>query len=133
MFVLTDGTVWNIAAVFAGAVFIFRDYAQKEAGNKLVLITMVVAAAISYLLASPFIAFASMLSFVVSEFVDYLVFTFAKCDFRKRVILSSLVSVPVDTFIFLTMIQNFSTLSFIVMIVSKLTAISIIAVRKTAL
>ena len=119
-FVLYDGTIWSIGSILAGAVFVARDYAQREVGHKIVLVLMVAAGAISYLMASPFVALASISAFAISEVGDYLVFTFKKGSFKQKVIWSSLIGVPIDTVVFLAIISHLSMFSFIVMCLSKL-------------
>lgn len=128
--ILSDGTIWSIGSVIAGAVFVARDYAQREVGHRLVVVLMFAAAGISYLMANPFVALASVMAFGVSEVIDYLVYTISRLGFKKRVILSSLLSVPVDTFVFLHVIDSISMVSFITMTLSKLVVIAFLF-RKT--
>lgn len=117
--ILFDGTIWSVGSIMAGLVFVARDYAQREVGHKVLVLT-VAAGLISYFMASPFVALASVTAFAVSELSDYFVFTWYKAPFRKKVIMSSMVSVPVDTIVFLSIISSFSTFSFVVMCLSKL-------------
>jgi len=123
-FELYDGTIWSIGSVIAGLVFIARDYAQKEVGHKIVLMLMVVAGVLSYLMADPFVALASVTAFTISEISDYIVYTKHKGDFNKRVVVSSLVSVPIDTAVFLAIISHLSVFSFVVMCASKLVVVA---------
>ena len=76
------------------------------------------------LLADPFVAIASITAFSISEISDYIVYSKYKSDFNKRVIVSSLVSVPIDTAVFLAIISHLSALSFIVMCISKLLVVA---------
>lgn len=128
--ILYDGTMWSVGSVLAGAVFVVRDYAQKELGHKLIFIPMIAAAVLSYLMASPFVAFASLLAFSASEVCDYLAFTFKKGSFKSKVILSSVVSIPVDTAIFLFVISHLSWFSFVIMCLSKVIVLSYLVVKK---
>lgn len=128
--ILYDGTMWSVGSILAGLVFVVRDYAQKEVGHKYILILMVIAAAISYLMASPFVAIASLIAFSASEVCDYLAFTFKKGSFKSKVIASSLVSIPVDTVIFLMVISHLSWFSFVVMCASKTAVLSYLVVKK---
>jgi uncharacterized PurR-regulated membrane protein YhhQ (DUF165 family) len=118
--VLFDGTIFTIGSVIAGLVFVARDFAQREVGHKVVLLLMAAAGLLSYLLADPFVAIASITAFAISELSDYIVYSKYKGDFNKRVVVSSLVSVPIDTAVFLAIISHLSALSFAVMCVSKL-------------
>ena len=122
--VLFDGTIFTVGSVIAGLVFIARDFAQREVGHKVVLLLMAAAGLLSYLLADPFVAIASIVAFAISEISDYIVYSKYKGDFNKRVIVSSLVSVPIDTAVFLAIISHLSALSFAVMCVSKLLVVA---------
>ena len=122
--VLFDGTIFTIGSVIAGLVFVARDYAQREVGHKAVLALMLAAGVLSYLLADPFVAIASIAAFAISELSDYIVYSKYKGDFNKRVIFSSLVSVPIDTTVFLAIISHLSALSFAVMCISKLLVVA---------
>ncbi|QYW02826.1 putative vitamin uptake transporter [Vibrio phage BUCT006] len=123
-FVLHDGTIWSVGSVIAGIVFVTRDYAQRAVGHVAVFGLMITAGAISYAMASPFVAIASLLAFGASEMIDYIVYTLNKGSFKSKVIASSLISVPVDTFVFLKVIEHVSLFSFIVMCLSKLIVIA---------
>ena len=122
--VLFDGTIFTIGSVIAGLVFVARDFAQREVGHKVVLLLMAAAGLLSYLLADPFVAIASITAFAISELSDYIVYSKYKGDFNKRVVVSSLVSVPIDTAVFLAIISHLSALSFAVMCVSKLLVVA---------
>ena len=122
--VLFDGTIFTVGSVIAGLVFVTRDFAQREVGHKVVLLLMAAAGLLSYLLADPFVAIASIVAFAISEISDYIVYSKYKGDFNKRVIVSSLVSVPIDTAVFLAIISHLSALSFAVMCVSKLLVVA---------
>ena len=122
--VLFDGTIFTVGSVIAGLVFVARDYAQRQVGHKAVLALMAAAGLLSYLLADPFVAIASITAFAISELSDYIVYSKYKGDFNKRVVVSSLVSVPIDTAVFLAIINHLSALSFAVMCVSKLLVVA---------
>lgn len=112
-------------AVVVGAVFVIRDYAQRRAGHG-VLIAMGLATALSYVLADPYVAIASAIAFAASEIADYLVYSFTRRSFRERVLISSLVSAPIDTAVFLFGINGFTIGTFVLMVLSKLVAAAII-------
>jgi|TARA_R100001369_G_scaffold50689_1_gene77420 uncharacterized PurR-regulated membrane protein YhhQ (DUF165 family) len=122
--ILFDGTIFTVGSVIAGLVFVARDFAQREVGHKIVLLLMAAAGLLSYLLADPFVAIASIAAFAISEISDYIVYSKYKGDFNKRVIFSSLVSVPIDTTVFLAIISHLSALSFAVMCISKLLVVA---------
>lgn len=110
-----------LMALFVGCVFVLRDYAQRSAGHWVVP-AIILACGISWVLGDPFVVYASVTSFAVSEFLDYLIFTVTKKPFHKRVILSSAIAIPVDSFIFLHMIGYASWGSIIAMSASKFIA-----------
>jgi uncharacterized PurR-regulated membrane protein YhhQ (DUF165 family) len=109
-------------AVLAGLVFVLRDFAQRKAEHG-VLIAMAIATVLSYFLADPFVAMASAAAFAVAEIVDYGVYTFSKHKaFHNRILLSSIISTPVDTVVFLYGISAFTVGTFALMVGAKLVA-----------
>lgn len=112
-------------AVVAGLVFVVRDFAQRESGHY-VLVGMLVAAVLTLLMADPFVAVASVLAFATSELVDYGLYTATKKPFHKRVLISSLVSTPVDTVVFLGLISGLTVGTFLLMVAAKLIAALVI-------
>jgi uncharacterized PurR-regulated membrane protein YhhQ (DUF165 family) len=90
------------ASLIAGAVFVTRDFAHRS-HPRAIWPSMLIAGLLSALLADPRIALASFAAFAVSELVDALIFVRADGSFRRRVVLSSLVAVPLDTVLFLTL------------------------------
>jgi len=112
-------------AVLAGVVFVVRDFAQREAGHY-VLVAMALAAVLTFLLADPFVAVASVVAFGLSEITDWLLYTLTKKPFHKRVMLSSLISTPVDTAVFLFLIDGLTVGTFALMVVAKLIAAAVI-------
>lgn len=83
-----------------GLVFVIRDFVQREMGQW-VLLAMAMALAWSTYYAWIVIVVASGLAFFVSEFFDWLLFTFTKMKLSKRILYSSAVATPIDTTIFL--------------------------------
>lgn len=112
-------------AILVGFTFILRDYAQRTSGH-FVLVAMALGTLISFLMADPFVAVASAIAFAASEGADYLVYTMTKRPFRERMLISSLVSAPVDTFVFLYLIGAFTWGTVALMILAKLVAVAII-------
>lgn len=112
-------------AFFVGLVFILRDYAQRAAGHH-VLWAIGLGCVISWLLGDPRVVYASVASFAVSELLDYLIFTITKKPFHQRVLISSAVAVPVDSFIFLGMIGFMNPGSIVAMSISKFAASGIL-------
>jgi hypothetical protein len=85
--------------LLAGAVFVLRDFSQCEIGHR-VLWATAVASALSYFSAGPAIAGASTFAFVISETVDWAIFTLTRRRLSQRILISSAISVPIDTVVF---------------------------------
>lgn len=118
-------------AFFVGLVFVLRDYAQRAAGHH-VLWAILVACGISWVLGDPVVVYASVASFAVSELLDYAIFTITKKPFHQRVAISSLIAVPVDSALFLTLIGYASWGSILAMSLSKFAASAILYVAYEA-
>lgn len=118
-------TPWGVLpkmTFFVGAVFVLRDYLQRVTGDFKVLPVMLAGCLLSYWLAGPTVAVASFTAFAVSEFADWTVFTKIPGLFHRRVLLSSIVGVPVDSLVFLPMINQFSWPAIVLMSASKMVA-----------
>jgi|TARA_R110000765_G_scaffold423885_1_gene533467 uncharacterized PurR-regulated membrane protein YhhQ (DUF165 family) len=113
------GEMFPPLSLAVGLIFVARDYAQREIGHK-VIIAMLVAGVLSYIMASPLVAVASLAAFLVSEFADWGVYTWIKKPFAERILISSAVSTPLDSAVFLGMIGHFSLTGVILMTVAKM-------------
>jgi uncharacterized PurR-regulated membrane protein YhhQ (DUF165 family) len=86
----------------AGAALIARDWVQTGNGRLITVAAILAGAGLSWWLSTPAIALASGIAFLVSELVDMGVFTpLRDRSLPTAVILSSVVSAPVDTVLFL--------------------------------
>lgn len=86
----------------AGAALILRDAVQQTAGKAVVLAAILAGIVVSYFVSDPFIAIASAVAFAASELVDFGVFTpMRKHNLAAAVLISSVVSAPIDTVLFL--------------------------------
>ena len=119
---------FNVFGVFlppmtflVGAIFVIRDYAQ-QANNTMIWPAMLVGCTISWWMASPDVAIASAVAFILSEALDWLVFTVTKRPLRDRILWSSAVATPLDSVVFLLMIGHFSIWAVVVMTISKMLA-----------
>ena len=112
-------TMYPPLSLIVGFVFVFRDFAQNEIGHKVVF-AMIIGALLSYVMANPYVAIASLVAFAVSEAFDWLIFSFTKKPFRERILISSLVSTPIDSALFLYILGNFSLLATLTMFISKM-------------
>ncbi|MGL5734036.1 MAG: hypothetical protein ACRCYS_04140 [Beijerinckiaceae bacterium] len=112
-------------AILAGLVFVLRDYAQRAVGHY-VLVGMATGAVLSFALADPFIAYASVAAFAISEIGDWLIYTTTKKPFHQRVLVSSVIATPIDTAVFLTMIDGMTIGTFGLMVLAKMVAAVVI-------
>lgn len=97
------GTTLPPAMLAVGFVFVLRDFSQREVGHR-VLAAMLAGGAISYVMAAPAVAIASVSAFLLSEAVDWLVYTLTRRPLSQRILYSSALGVPVDTYVFLSLI-----------------------------
>jgi len=111
--------VFQPVSILVGLIFIFRDFAQREIGHWVIPV-MLAGGVISYFMADPFVAVASVAAFLISEGIDWTVYTISGRPMRDRILLSSTVSTPIDSAVFLLMIGFFSWVTFAVMVVSKM-------------
>jgi uncharacterized PurR-regulated membrane protein YhhQ (DUF165 family) len=87
----------------AGFALLARDFVHRFSGARTSVACVLVGAAISWALASPALAVASVTAFLASEFVDLGVFSRLRGrGFTTGALGSNLVSIPVDTVIFLS-------------------------------
>ncbi len=113
------GKTFSIADFTVGSIYVVRDFAQRELGHK-VIIAMFIGALLSYILADPTIAIASLTAFLIAESVDWALFTFTKRPLSKRLLISSSISSPIDSAIFLAMIQRFNWVGWSLMTTMKI-------------
>ena len=86
----------------AGFALIARDWVQTTSGRAWTFGAIGVGALLSYLTSDPFIAIASGVAFLASELVDMGVFTpLRERSLPRAVVVSSVMSAPVDTVLFL--------------------------------
>lgn len=86
----------------AGFALVTRDWVQQTSGRLVAVAAIIAGAGISAWTATPAIAVASGVAFLVSEFVDMAVFTPLRIrSLPLAVVVSSVVSAPIDTVLFL--------------------------------
>lgn len=105
----------------AGAVFVLRDFAQREIGQKVLGATLLAAVG-SYFVAGGWIALASATAFVISETVDQVVFTVLRKPLKDRILVSSAISVPIDSLVFLYLIDRLTPEALFVGFAAKMAA-----------
>jgi uncharacterized PurR-regulated membrane protein YhhQ (DUF165 family) len=108
--------VW---ALIVGLIFVVRDFAQRAVGHW-ILAAMALAVALSHFMADPFVAVASVCAFAVAELVDWAVYSISKRQMAERVLISSAVSAPADTLIFLGMVGILTPELFALQVASKM-------------
>ncbi|MGC6500684.1 MAG: hypothetical protein ACON4C_10855 [Henriciella sp.] len=97
---LAKGVSVHPLTLVTGLVFVFRDFVQRNMGQK-VLIVMGLGIAWAFYYAWPVIALASGIAFAVSELADWALYTFTRYRLSTRILLSSALAAPIDTTIFL--------------------------------
>lgn len=109
----------------AGIIYLSRDFSQRELGHY-VFIAMILGAGLSYSLASPAIAIASISAFAVGEMIDWSIFAFTRRPLRDRLLWSALISSPFDSAIFLFGIHRLNLLAVILMTLGKFMGVWVI-------
>ncbi|MBT3661445.1 MAG: hypothetical protein HOB37_02450 [Rhodospirillaceae bacterium] len=116
---MPGGEKWPPMSLVVGFIFVARDFAQREIGHR-VIIAMLIAAVLSYVMASPYVAVASLSAFLISEFADWAVYSFTGRPFSQRVLISSAIGTPLDSVVFLWAINHLSVSGVVAMTASKM-------------
>ncbi len=116
---LPGGELWPPVSLLVGVIFVLRDFAQREIGHR-VLAAMLIGGLLSYWMADPFVAIASVVAFLVGESADWAVYSFTKRPFAQRVLLSSALGTPVDSIVFLAMMGWLSVIGVVAMTIAKM-------------
>jgi len=87
-------------AIVTGLVLVARDFAQREIGHR-VLGAMFVGLALSTLTSWITVVVASGLAFLISESVDWAVYTLSRRPLSQRIVVSSALSAPLDQTVFI--------------------------------
>lgn len=121
-------------SLLVGGVLALRDGAQRSWGHG-VLVLMVIGACLSYWLGNPAVAIASVSAFLISESVDWVIYSTTHRPFSERVWRSVLASSPVDTAVFLHLAHLWSWELFAIGSGSKILAGALISLslRKQSL
>ncbi|MEJ0061357.1 MAG: VUT family protein [Terricaulis sp.] len=94
------GGAFQPLAIVTGLVLVVRDFAQRELKHW-IFGAMIVGLALSTLTSWITIVFASGAAFLISETVDWAVYTFSKRPLSQRVLISSAFSAPLDQVVFI--------------------------------
>ncbi len=95
-----------------------RDLAQREIKHY-VIIAMVIGGILSYVFSEPRVAIASVSAFMTGELIDFAIYTYTKKPLSQRLIWSSMISCPIDSFVFLAMTNQFNSAGMAVMLLAK--------------
>jgi len=87
-------------AIVTGLVLVVRDFAQREIGHR-VLAAMLIGLLFSTMTSWIVVVFASGAAFLISELVDWAVYTLIKRPLSQRIMLSSAFSAPLDQVVFI--------------------------------
>lgn len=122
---LPGGDMWSPLSLVVGFVFVVRDYAQQRVGHH-ILWAMLLGCALSWFLASPVLALASAAAFAVGEGADWAVFTLTTRPLSQRILFSSLLGSPLDSLVFLTLVDLATPVGLMTMTASKLLGAGIV-------
>jgi queuosine precursor transporter len=114
-----------VANIVVGFVFVLRDYAQRAIGQRVLLATTLAGLPVWWF-AGKDLAIASLTAFFVAELVDWAIYSFWKKPLQQRILVSSLVAVPLDTMIFQNMAGYYSPASFTTEVISKFIGVAIV-------
>ncbi len=96
------GLVATAGTYLAGLTFVLRDAVQDTAGRRAAVGLVALGAAVSFLIADPFIATASAVAFLAAELADLLIYTpLRDRGYIRAAAASNIVGAVVDTFLFL--------------------------------
>lgn len=87
-------------AIVTGLVLVVRDFAQRELKHW-IWGAMIVGLALSTLTSWITVVVASGLAFLISETVDWAVYTFSNRPLSQRIMMSSMASAPLDQIVFI--------------------------------
>jgi uncharacterized PurR-regulated membrane protein YhhQ (DUF165 family) len=94
------GGAFQPLAIVTGLVLVARDFAQRELKHW-IWGAMIVGLALSSLTSWITVVVASGLAFLISETVDWAVYTFSRRPLSQRIMMSSLASAPLDQVVFI--------------------------------
>ena len=114
-----------LANLIVGFVFVLRDYAQREIGHRILLATLG-AGVITYFMVDPALAVASLTAFLISEMADWAIYSFTRRPLQERILVSSLIAVPLDTLAFQYLAGYLTPAAFVTEVASKALGVVIV-------
>jgi len=105
------GLTFPAGAPIIGLTFSARDFVHRRYGDRAVWVFMILGCILTMLL-SWRIALASGSAFLIAESIDYAIYRFTGKTFKQRIILSNIVSTPIDSasFVLLAFGWNWSAI-----------------------
>lgn len=113
---------WWVSSVLVGGIFVIRDFAHKAIGSKWMVPLQLLGMVSTLIFIGRTVALASGLAFLLSEFLDFGIFAWTKKPFADRVLLSSVISVPIDTVVFFGVMNMLTPTTFLVQTFLKMLA-----------
>jgi len=95
MIALPGGEMLAPMSFLVGFIFVLRDFSQREIGHRVV-------------------------AFIISELVDWAVYTFTNKPLKQRILFSSAVGTPIDSAVFMLLLGFFSWYGLAIMFASKM-------------
>ena len=114
-----------LANVVVGFIFVLRDYAQREVGHYILFATAL-AGVLTWFMVDPAIAAASITAFILSETADWGVYSFLRRPLSQRILISSMIAVPLDTLAFQYLAGYLTPAAFATEILSKALGVMIV-------
>ena len=93
------GLTFPAGAAAVGLTFSARDFVQERYGKYGCWLWMLVASLITFVF-NPELALASVCAFLIAEFSDWVIYTTSRGSFEKRLLASNLISIPLDSVVF---------------------------------
>lgn len=112
------GQELSAADFLVGLIYVSRDFTQREIKHWVIL-AMLIGCGLSFGLAEEQAAIASLGAFAAGEFIDWGIFTFTGRPLSQRILWSSLISAPIDSYVNLYLLHQFNWLGMAVMCVVK--------------
>jgi len=114
-----------LANLVVGFIFVFRDYAQRQIGHYILLATLI-AGVLTWFMVDPGLALASVTAFILSESTDWAIYSFTRRPLQERILVSSVVAVPVDTLAFQYLAGYLTPAAFTTEVLSKAVGVLIV-------
>lgn len=101
-----------------GLIYVFRDFAQREIRHWVIL-AMLIGCGICFLLSEKNAALASLVAFAAGESIEWLIFTWTQKPLSQRILWSSLIGMPIDSYVNLVMLHQMNWANLGLMLIMK--------------